>query len=703
MKWMKIRLIARYIAGCLLTAPAATALAFHEGSEDPFFDPLPVVLTVSRLPQPMQDTPGAISVIDSELIAATGYRDIARLLRLVPGMQVAQERGNDQWVSYHGLGSDFPNQMQVLIDGRSVYSPYFYGGADWGALGIDIDDIDRIEVVRGSDSAAYGSNAFLGVVNIITKHTAAEVGNTASMTLGNQGVADTRARIVTHDGPLGLRITASHQQDDGSANLKDGRRINTLNLRSDIRLGNIDELTLIGGFSDGQRGTGYEGTLFNGSEPRSSYHQNSHLHTRWQHTPSPDEEWSLSWYHNNESARESWSVDSYRNLDGTLGAYPGLLAMLLAAPRLLVDVDQDRDSQRDNIELQHRLRTSNALQLVWGLEWRRDELKAQALFSDNHTRSQQEWRLFGNAEWRMAPQWLWNVGTMVERIEGDKLRLAPRLFLNWQPDSATTFKAGYSRAWRQPSLFEREADVRIVHPVYGLLQQRQQGNPDFEPQRIDAFELGFMRLLPKTGGSLDVRLFQEHIHDYIVRDALPPMLTSADNTLADPNLYQRILGGTRWINSRDTIRLTGIEYQLRIRPWADGNIIFNHTLIRASAADPAVEATVAPYSASLTWMQHFGAWQSTLSVLRMGPSEAGTGYAGSERFKVDAYTTLDLSLTRNLRLGNQLVEFRLSGINLLGSHQELVHRPVERLPEYSGSKVANPIEPQFYLSVRARF
>src|SRR5690606_4487862 len=131
-----------------------------------FFETLPVVLTVSRLPQPLQDTPGAVTVIDADQIAATGYRDLARLLRLVPGMQVGQERGNDQWVTYHGLGSDYPNQMQVLIDGRAVYSPYYFGGADWGALPIAIEDIERIEVVRGSDSAAYGSNAFLGVVNI---------------------------------------------------------------------------------------------------------------------------------------------------------------------------------------------------------------------------------------------------------------------------------------------------------------------------------------------------------------------------------------------------------------------------------------------------------------------------------------------------------------------------------------------------------
>ncbi|MBR0567545.1 TonB-dependent receptor [Azoarcus sp. L1K30] len=699
---MKNQRFTRLAAACLLATPAATASASGNGSEDLFFEPLPVVLTVSRLPQPVRDTPGAISVIDDETIAATGYRDIARLLRLVPGMQVAQERSNEHWVSYHGLGSDYPNQMQVLVDGRSVYSPYFFGGADWGALGVNPEDVERIEIVRGSDSAAYGSNAFLGVVNIITRHTATETGSTVRATLGNSGIADVGVRAVTHLGPLGLRISASHLQDDGSDRLNDGRRIETLNLRGDLRVGNDDELTLKAGISDGRRGTGYEGVLFNGSAPSSAYHQNSHLQARWQHTPSADEEWSLSWYRNRESARNEWIVDSHRNLDA-LGAIPELRDALLAAPGIAIPVDLNRDSLRDNLEFQHRVRSSARLQTVWGLEWRRDELISRQLFDDDRKHSQQEWRLFGNAEWRMAPRWLWNLGTMVEHIENDKLRLAPRIFLNWQPDPATTARAGYSRAWRQPSLFEREADTRVVDPHYGLIQIRHQGNPDLKPQRIDAFELGLLQQLPQIQGNLDVRVFREHIHDYIVRESLAPMLTPADNVFPDPNLFQRILGGTRWANSEGTVRLNGIEYQLRLKPWKDGQLVFNHTMIQARAQQPEIQATVAPYTASLTWLQEYGPWQSTISLIRMGPTEVGSGYAGSQRFEVDAYNTLDLSVSRRLVIGSQRVEIRLSGINLLGSHQEMVHRPVEQLPQYRGSKAANPVEPQVYFSVISHF
>ncbi len=141
----------------LLTASAAWASA-----ENPFFEPLPVVLSASRLAQPLQDSPGAVSVIDADLIAATGYRELARVLRLVPGFQVGQERGNVQWVTYHGLGMDYPVQMQLLVNGRASLTPSFAASAERALPG----DIERIEVVRGSNSAAYGSNAFLGVVNV---------------------------------------------------------------------------------------------------------------------------------------------------------------------------------------------------------------------------------------------------------------------------------------------------------------------------------------------------------------------------------------------------------------------------------------------------------------------------------------------------------------------------------------------------------
>lgn len=683
----------QHLLGALCGLGLATAAT--AGDEAFFFETLPVVLTVSRLPQALQDTPAAVTVIDAERIAATGYRDLARLLRLVPGMQIGQERGNDHWVTYHGLGADYPNQMQVLIDGRSVYSPYHFGGADWGALPITIDDIERIEVVRGSDSAAYGSNAFLGVVNIITRHTAAETGSSVRAGIGDNGIADAGARLVMQDGPLGLRLSVQRQHDHGMPDIHDGRDIRTLNLRGDLRLGAHDELMLSAGLSEGERDMGYPDVLFDSSGTRTARHLDRTLHLRWRHSPGPDEEWSLAYYHNRERGRDEWFVDSSRNL----GAFKPL-AGTLGVKR--IPVDNNRDSRRDNLELQHRFRAGDGIRVLWGAEWRRDWLDAPFLFHGKGAQRQHEWRLFTNLEWRLAPAWLLNAGAMTEHIHDDSTRLAPRLFLNWQPTPTRTWRAGWSRAWRQPSLFEREADVRIVHDGE-VLNYRYRPNPHIRPQRIDAFEIGYLDALQDGTGLFDLRIFHERIRDLVLRRAVdqddPPLFVDG-LPVASPYLVQRILGSTRWENHRDPVRLNGLEYQLHVRPWHDGELILNHTMIHVSSSERAVRDSVAPYTASLTWLQRFGPWRGSLSVLRMGPIDAGSGYVQGYRYQVPAYTTVDFSVARDVRIGSTPVELRLSGINLRGRHQELSHRPRQVV---HGNHPATEAGRQIHFSVRASF
>jgi len=114
----------------ILPALAMASPVLDEG-ENAYFEHMPVVLTASRLPQSLQDAPGAMTVIDRSIIERSGYRDLARLLRLVPGMLVGQERGNASWVSYHGLGQSIPGELQVLIDGAPTYVPVSFGTTAW--------------------------------------------------------------------------------------------------------------------------------------------------------------------------------------------------------------------------------------------------------------------------------------------------------------------------------------------------------------------------------------------------------------------------------------------------------------------------------------------------------------------------------------------------------------------------------------------
>ncbi|MES9847216.1 MAG: Plug domain-containing protein, partial [Candidatus Thiodiazotropha sp.] len=143
-------------------------LAFTESY---FYDDLPIVLSASRLSQAQSDTPTAMTVIDKKMIQASAALNLPDLLRLVPGFTVGFFSGTSATVTYHGHADEYARDMQVLIDGRSIYDPLF-GGIPWTEIYLSLDEILRIEVIRGPNAAAYGSNSYAGVINIVTEHPA---------------------------------------------------------------------------------------------------------------------------------------------------------------------------------------------------------------------------------------------------------------------------------------------------------------------------------------------------------------------------------------------------------------------------------------------------------------------------------------------------------------------------------------------------
>lgn len=148
----------------------ATLLAMPVCAEDLFFSELPVVASVSRLPQRIADAPASVTVIDRDMIRASGARSLNDIFRLVPGFQTFAHSDTSARVNYHGITdhNDYSPRVQVLLDGRSLHSPLFRNGVNWGLIPVALEDIERIEVVRGSNTVSYGTNAFLGVINIIT-------------------------------------------------------------------------------------------------------------------------------------------------------------------------------------------------------------------------------------------------------------------------------------------------------------------------------------------------------------------------------------------------------------------------------------------------------------------------------------------------------------------------------------------------------
>ena len=657
---------------CLFGACLALGNCAVDAAETPYIEDLPVVLSASRLPQPLHEAPGAVTVLDRAFIAATGYRDLARVLRLVPGMQVGQERGHAQWVTYHGLSNDFPTEMQVLVDGRSVISPSAFGGVDWSALPLTVDEIDRIEVVRGTNANGFGANAFLGVINIITRHSDDLPGASGTLRAGDHGVRDLEAAWGGGMGPHSLRVSAATRRDEGFDGLHDASRMDVLAVRSDWQVSAHDSLMLRAGASHGRRGEGYADSVFGNNAPRDSHNRNHAVHLQWRHSPGPDTEWLLSYYRNAEWIRDEWAASA------------------AAAGFPVVPLDRNRDSVRDNLELQHRSTPSAALQLVWGMEARRDRVDAPFLFFGGNPDPQYLYRVFGNAEWRLVDALTVNLGAAHERYSGAPSHFSPRLFANWQATPSDTLRAGFARAWRQRNPFEVYGDIRAIDPATGALLVRPfLPNLNLRQTRVDALELGYLGRFQRWNATLDVRLFNERIHDFIVR---------VPQANPDPvPLLAGFLGSTRYENLDRAITLRGLEYQLTAHPRAGTELRLTHTLVDRRDGPHNIDERSAPYTASLSWLQAYGGgWRSMLSVLRMGPLAGGDGFVPRFDFVARPYTTVDASLSYRTRLGTQPVEFALTALNLGPRHQEIADRSEQAL---HGTTPANPVRRSVYLSV----
>ena len=159
-------LIFYFIQATLCSAQQGSLPALKQLSLEQLMDV--EVTSVSKKEQRVGDTAAAIHVITQEEIHRSGVTSIPEALRLAPGVTVSRIDGNSWAIGIRGFGSGLSRSMLVLIDGRSVYTPLF-AGVFWEAQDTLLEDIDRIEVIRGSGGTIWGANAVNGVVNIITK------------------------------------------------------------------------------------------------------------------------------------------------------------------------------------------------------------------------------------------------------------------------------------------------------------------------------------------------------------------------------------------------------------------------------------------------------------------------------------------------------------------------------------------------------
>ncbi|MEQ1593337.1 MAG: TonB-dependent receptor plug domain-containing protein [Thiobacillaceae bacterium] len=278
-------------------------------SEADFLADIPVVLSPSRLVQPQADSPSAVTVIDRDMIRAAGITQVFDVFRLVPGFSVARQDGLIGTLSYHGLGDGASRRFQVLIDGRSAYSPDF-GQVFWRNLPLSLEDIERIEVIRGPASASYGANAFLGVINILTRSGADSTHAGVMASVGERNYREWGARVGGEGEAGSWRVSAGQHADDYYAKAADAVRDRYADLRGDWRLSTVDTLTLQAGVSNAKEAV----DLANG-RPFPVNQHSTHGQISWQHVHNSGAETRLAYNLSQQSVGDTVDLGTATPLD----------------------------------------------------------------------------------------------------------------------------------------------------------------------------------------------------------------------------------------------------------------------------------------------------------------------------------------------------------------------------------------------------
>src|SRR6185437_7818910 len=151
------------------------------------------VISAGKKEQALVDTASAVYVITQEEIRRSGVTSVPEALRLAPGVQVARISANSWAITIRGFNYRYADKLLVLLDGRTVYSPIF-GGVFWEIRDLMLEDVERIEVIRGPGGTMWGTNAMNGVINIITKRARDTQGGLATAAGGSQAYTSGAAR-----------------------------------------------------------------------------------------------------------------------------------------------------------------------------------------------------------------------------------------------------------------------------------------------------------------------------------------------------------------------------------------------------------------------------------------------------------------------------------------------------------------------------
>ncbi|HTS11132.1 MAG TPA: TonB-dependent receptor [Candidatus Limnocylindrales bacterium] len=431
------------------------------------------VTTVSKEPQQVWKTPAAVYVITQEDIRRSGATSLPEVLRLAPGVEVAQIDGNQWSVAIRGFSGQFSRSLLVLVDGRSVYTPLF-AGVYWDLPYVMLEDVERIEVIRGPGGTIWGSNAVNGVINIITKNSKDTHGGLATAGGGNvdYGTGAARWGGSTAKG-FNYRIYEMGF-DQGPGYHSDGNnfdpwRFGQIGFRTDWQKGKKDTFTVQGDLYSGESGEDtYIATFSPPAEITAKsygYSTGGNIITRWQHTSSENSDFQIQ-----------ASFDRTNRQDAEVG--------------------ETRDTF--DVDYVQRLRVGGRHELTWGLGARISPSNviqsSQGVNFLPNSQTDSVYSGFAQDEISIVQDKLIaTVGTKLEHNNFSGFEYQPSVRLLWALTDHQSFWTAVTRAVRTPSRLDQDVQFAILiqaappPPVFFDIL----GNPDLHAETLLGYEAGY--------------------------------------------------------------------------------------------------------------------------------------------------------------------------------------------------------------------
>ncbi|MFK7992616.1 MAG: TonB-dependent receptor plug domain-containing protein [Granulosicoccus sp.] len=471
-------------------------------------DEIPVVLSASRLIQPISSSPSSITIIDAEMIELSGARTIVDLLRLVPGFQVGRQVNGNPTATYHGTSERYNPRLQLIIDGRPTYVP-LYGGIPWSELPVALSDIQRIEVTRAPNAATFGPNSFKAVVSITTRAPAENSGWFVNTEAGGNEFRSGTVSYYESGDKVDYRVTLQSERDEGFENISDNERSKLGSVRTHWQLTPTDRIGIDIGATQGGH---MELSTIVEENDLARYEETLNAYTQfvWEHAHSSEDSWRVQYYFNYFDIKDSGS----ETFDAAAASDNPLLS------GLTVDVDIDRDSRstRHELEVQRSFRLNPQHRLVYGAAVRQDSVMGQFQFADEQTRYINAQRVFAHSEFAPREKWLLNSGLLIENNSITNISTSPRFSLAYQHAPGQQLRFGYSRGIRTPLLLEEDGLVEfdlVVSNGLGLTDQIVINDEQIEPETIDVIDFGYYYNNARRGFTLDAKISYHELRDLI--------------------------------------------------------------------------------------------------------------------------------------------------------------------------------------------